>query len=157
MQISELLTPERVVCNVDARSKKRALEILSELLARDDTDIAPVEAFNCMIGRERLGSTGIGKGVALPHGRLPGLTASIGAFIRLREPVDYDGGDAGPVDLLFALLVPQVSTDDHLQTLAALAEQFNDETFCRALRECHNSMGLFTVLTRPPRDRRATG
>ena len=136
MQISELLTPARIACHQDSSSKKRSLEILSQLLASALPAFSDGELFAALISRERLGSTGLGHGVALPHGRIGGLETPIAAFVSLAEGVDFDAIDNQPVDLMFALLVPEESTEEHLQILAHLAAMFSDSEFCKTLREC---------------------
>ncbi len=139
MQISALLTEDRIACHQDASSKKRSLELLSHLLSAGLPEYSEGELFDSLIGRERLGSTGLGHGVALPHGRLRGLHGPIAAFVSLAGGIDYDAIDNRPVDLLFALLVPEESTDEHLQILARLAAMFSDADLCRALRDCNTS------------------
>lgn len=136
MQISALLNPERVACHQDSSSKKRTLELLSQLLSSALPAYSEGELFDSLIGRERLGSTGLGHGVALPHGRIAGLSEPIAAFVTLQQGVDYDAVDNQPVDLLFALLVPAESTDEHLQILARLAAMFSDAELCQSLRSC---------------------
>lgn len=136
MQISALLSPARVACHQDSSSKKRSLELLSHLLSTDLPAFSEGELFDSLIGRERLGSTGLGHGVALPHGRIKGLDAPVAAFMSLKNGIDYDAIDNQPVDLLFALLVPEESTDEHLQILARLAAMFSDAKLCAALRKC---------------------
>ena len=136
MRISSLLDPGRVACRQTTTSKKRSLELLSQLLSGALPEFSEGELFDSLIGRERLGSTGLGHGVALPHGRLNGLDAPIAAFVTLEAGVDYDAIDNQPVDLLFALLVPEQSTEEHLQILARLATMFSDPELCRMLREC---------------------
>jgi PTS system nitrogen regulatory IIA component len=100
----------------------------------------------CLAGREKLGSTGLGHGVAIPHGRLPGINSSIGALVRLRHPVDYDTHDGQPVDLIFGLLVPQNATGEHLQHLAAVAEKFSDDEFCARARAAGDGPALHGLL-----------
>ena len=139
MPISALLSQDRVACHQDASSKKRSLELLSRLLSSGLPEYSDGELFDSLIARERLGSTGLGHGVALPHGRLSGLSAPIAAFVTLETGVDYDAIDNRPVDLLFALLVPEESTDEHLQILARLAAMFSDADLCGALRDCSTS------------------
>ena len=140
MQISTLLEPDRIACLQDSSSKKRTLDLLSRLLADALPDYSEGELFDSLINRERLGSTGLGNGVALPHGRLAGLEAPLAAFVTLSNGgVDFDAIDNQPVDLLFALLVPEESTDEHLQILARLATMFSDAEFCASLRACTNT------------------
>ena len=147
MQISDILQPERIVCQRDSTSKKRSLELLSELLAGALPDFAGGEIFDSLIGRERLGSTGLGKGVALPHGRLSGLKKPIGAMAILKHGTDFDAIDHNPVDLLFALLVPEESTDEHLQILAHLATMFSNQEFCAKLRSCNSSEQCYKLVS----------
>ncbi len=146
MRISELLNPDRVACRQESASKKRSLEILSKLLADALPEFTETEIFNSLIGRERLGSTGLGKGVALPHGRLQGLKQPIAAVVTLTEGVDFDAIDGIPVDLMFALLVPEESTDEHLQILARLAQMFISTEFCKNLRNCNSSEQCYRLI-----------
>jgi PTS system nitrogen regulatory IIA component len=139
MQISTLLSQDRIACHQDSSSKKRSLELLSRLLSSGLPAYSDGELFDSLIARERLGSTGLGHGVALPHGRLSGLSEPIAAFVTLESGIDYDAIDNRPVDLLFALLVPEESTDEHLQILARLAAMFSDADLCRGLRDCSTS------------------
>ncbi|MCO6411515.1 MAG: PTS IIA-like nitrogen regulatory protein PtsN [Thiogranum sp.] len=146
MRISDLLSPDRVACRQDSSSKKRSLEILGKLLADALPEFTEGEIFNSLISRERLGSTGLGKGVALPHGRLQGLKQPIAAAVTLAESVDFDAIDGQPVDLLFALLVPEESTDEHLQILARLAEMFISPEFCNKLRDCDSGDQCYKLI-----------
>lgn len=148
MHIVDLINPERVACCMQSSSKKRVLEQLSQLLAEDQPNLTAEEIFDCLIGRERLGSTGLGHGVAIPHGRMSALAAPIGAFVRLETAVDFDAMDRQPVDLLFALLVPQESTSEHLQLLAQLAQMFSDAEFSGQLRVSRDSGELYRLLQR---------
>jgi PTS system nitrogen regulatory IIA component len=134
MKLSEILTPDCIRFDADATSKKRVLESVSQLLADTDESLSPRQVFDCLLAREKLGSTGLGHGVALPHGRLPGLDKTIGVFLKLPKGVDFDAPDNEPVDLVFALLVPEDSTDEHLQVLAKIASYFNSEGSRAALR-----------------------
>ena len=146
MHITTLIGPERVSCCEEVTSKKRALEQLSQLLAQNNPSITAEEIFDRLIGRERLGSTGLGHGVAIPHGRVSGLQKPQAACIRLEHGVDFDALDRKPVDLLVALLVPEEATDEHLQLLAQLATMFSDTEFTQKLREARNSQELYQLL-----------
>lgn len=139
MQLSDFLSPERIVCDCQASSKKRALEQLSELLAGDQQNASATDIFESLISRERLGGTGIGYGVAIPHGRLKNCDHASAAFLQLKHPIDFDAIDKQPVDLLFALVVPEESSEDHLKLLAMLAGMFNDDEFRQQARHCHDS------------------
>ena len=134
MTIAEILTSNRVRLDVHAPSKKRALEALSELLAEAHPEITSRTVFDRLFARERLGSTGLGCGVALPHGRVPNLDRTVGAFIKIDGGIDYDSPDGEPVDLMFALLVPEECTEEHLNLLAELAGIFDDDELREALR-----------------------
>jgi PTS system nitrogen regulatory IIA component len=147
MHIAELLSTGRIRCQAQGSSKKHSLEMLSSLLASSLPDFSNGELFDSLIGRERLGSTGLGRGVALPHGRLNGLHEPLAAFMTLETGIDYDAIDRQPVDLLFALLVPEESTEEHLQILAQLAGMFNDRDFCTALRSCSGSQQCLDQFT----------
>ncbi len=136
MNITDLLSPDRVACCDDVASKKRLLEQISELLAGSATGLSDSEIFEALISREKLGSTGLGKGVAIPHGRMPELESPVCAFIKLSTAVDFDASDGEPVDLVFALLVPEDSTEEHLQVLSTIAEIFSNSGVCTALRDC---------------------
>lgn len=146
IKIADLITPERVVCDADVSSKKRGLELLSELVAGRDPELQSSAIFNKLIGRERLGSTGLGHGVAIPHARIEGMPSACAAFIKLPEGIDFDAFDQQPVDMLFSLVVPEHFTDEHLQILARLAEMFSDGTFCRQLRDCTDDSALHDLL-----------
>ena len=147
MHISEILTNDRVLCNVDLSSKKAVLETLSGLIAGTGSGLTGQEVFNSLLSRERLGGTGLGNGIALPHGRLKNGLATIAAFIKLKQGVDYDAVDHQPVDLIFALLVPEQSTEEHLQVLAQLAEMFNKPEFLAQLRKEESNEAIYKLLT----------
>ncbi len=129
------INSERISCGNSATSKKRALQSLGELLAQSAPEIGPNEAFDKLLERERLGSTGLGHGIALPHARVSGIDKAYGAFIQLETSVDFDAIDNQPVDLIFGLLVPESATKEHLQLLAQLASMFSNAEFCEKLRQ----------------------
>lgn len=124
--MQDLLVPQRVGGDLQASSKKRSLEQMAGLLQQGLDEGLAADIFTSLLGRERLGSTAIGHGVAIPHGRLPGLTQARGAFGRYPAGLDFDAADAQPVKLIFALLVPAESTEEHLRLLASLAEMFSN-------------------------------
>jgi PTS system nitrogen regulatory IIA component len=136
MNITTLLAANRVVVCDSIASKKRLLEQLSELLASSSPSLSSQAIFEALVNRERLGSTGLGKGVAIPHGRMAGLERPVCAFIRIKAPVDFDATDGQPVDLVFSLLVPEESTEEHLQVLSTIAEIFSNKGICTLLRTC---------------------
>jgi PTS system nitrogen regulatory IIA component len=132
--ISDLLSEGRCITDVPATSKKKLLEQLAEIVSEAVPDGTQDAIFDSLLAREKLGSTGIGEGVAIPHCRLPQCHQAIGVLFRLSEAIDFDAIDKQPVDLVFALLVPQEATDEHLQVLATLAKNFNEASFRDGLR-----------------------
>jgi PTS system nitrogen regulatory IIA component len=147
MRLADILNGNRVATGVAVTSKKRALEEVAKLLAQGTPSVSHVDILSILAGREKLGSTGLGHGVAIPHGRIAGISGSIGAFARLKHPVDYETHDGQPVDLMFGLLVPQNATNEQLQHLAAIAEKFSNETFCAKVREAPDEASLHALLT----------
>lgn len=146
MQIESLLTPHRTRCGLEGGSKKRALELLASTVAQDIPTIDADDLFRRLVNRERLGSTGLGKGIAIPHCRIDNCTGPIGAMITLNSAVDFDAIDGEPVDVLFALLVPEDAHDDHLKALATLAGAFNDGDFRQRLRAAGSDEALFNTI-----------
>ncbi|MGD8914028.1 MAG: PTS IIA-like nitrogen regulatory protein PtsN [Candidatus Thiodiazotropha sp.] len=140
------LVLERIGCKVEAASKKRVLEQLGQRLAEAVPDLNQDMVFDALLERERLGSTGLGKGIALPHARMPQISQALAAFIQLPEGIDFDAIDNQPVDLAFAMLVPEEATDEHLQLLAKLAQMFDDQDFCAALRQATTATDLYQLI-----------
>jgi PTS system nitrogen regulatory IIA component len=126
--ISSLLPESRIVLGLAAGNKKRLFEEVGQLFEQD-CGISPALVFDSLFAREKLGSTGLGQGIAIPHGRIKGLKEAAGAFIRLSEPIEFDAPDGRPVSLLFVLLVPEQATDTHLQILSELATCFAEKAF----------------------------
>ena len=147
MLISDLLSPERIRCDVQSSSKKRLLEIISEELARNSDEFSEREIFESLCARERLGSTGLGKGVAIPHGRVKNSRHVEASFLRLKKPVPFDAIDGQPVDLLFCMAVPEDCGEDHLKLLAQVAKLFSDPELLRQLREANDSGRLMQLLS----------
>lgn len=147
MLISDLLSPERIRFDVKSSSKKRLLELISEELARNSDEFSKREIFESLCARERLGSTGLGKGVAIPHGRVKGSKHVEASFIRLKKPLPFDAADGQPVDLLFCLAVPEDCSEDHLKLLAQVAELFSDPGLLQELREAETSGRLLQLLS----------
>lgn len=143
MQIESLLSLERTLCHVSCNSKKRALEVLAELISKDAEDIDAEKLFAQLISRERLGSTGIGAGIAIPHCRFPTNGKTIGALLTLDKPIEFDAVDNKPVDIVFAMLVPEDAETEHLQTLAHLAELLQHSDFLSALRAAGSAQDLY--------------
>jgi PTS system nitrogen regulatory IIA component len=144
-RLASILPAAQVLVSVDATSKKRAFEEAG-LLFENLHGLSRALITDSLFARERLGSTGLGHGVAIPHGRSPALNVATGAFIRLAEPVDFGASDGQPVDLLFALAVPEHFTQQHLVLLAQLAEMFADEGFRSRLRTATDSDALYRLV-----------
>ena len=147
MQLSEIINVNRIRNDVDVKSKKRALEELSNLVAQDQTQLDASDIFDSLISRERLGATGVGYGIAIPHGRIKNCEKITGAFIKLNEAVDFNTIDNLPVDILFTLIVPEESTDEHLQILAFLASMFSDKDFREKLRKSNSPEDTYQLFT----------
>ena len=126
--IAKLLSVENTLIDLEVSSKKRVFE-QAGLLFENNQNIARSQVFDSLFAREKLGSTGLGRGIAIPHGRIKGLKNAVGAMIRMREPVPFDAPDGLPVNLIFVLLVPERATDMHLRILSELAQMFSDKQF----------------------------
>ncbi|GBG02119.1 PTS IIA-like nitrogen-regulatory protein PtsN [Azospira sp. I13] len=144
--IAKLLPPAHIVLGLDASSKKRAFE-QAGLLFENHLGIARATVFDSLFAREKLGSTGLGQGVAIPHGRIKGLKDAAGAFLRLAAPVPFDSPDGKPVGLMFVLLVPEQATEQHLQILSELAQRFSDRAFREALGACESTDDAHRLFT----------
>lgn len=146
MSLATLLEPARVLANVEGRSKKHALEIVSELIASASEELAREDVFEALLDRERIGNTGLGRGIAIPHGRIAGLQATTGAFIKLSEAVDYGAQDGIPVKLIFAIVVPDDDADVHFEHVAETARALNDTRLLEMLEEVNSSRALYELL-----------
>lgn len=146
MLLEDIIKPDSVLCNAQARSKKHCLEILSELLVRARPEIANEDVFAGLIERERLGCTSLGAGVAFPHCRADGLDISIGALIKLSEPVEFDAQDGEAVDLVFGLIVPAEVDDQDQARICGISELLSDRDLRERLRGATSSKELYTAL-----------
>lgn len=145
VELDEILSQSRCHSQVDGVSKKRVLTIISECLASEYSKLNSAEIFSSLMARERLGSTGLGGGIAIPHCRVPFCSDIVGMLLTLEKAVDFDAIDGKPVDIVFVLIVPEQKTDEHIKTLAKLAELFSDEDFCLTLRNTQDSDDLYHV------------
>ncbi|MCP3849908.1 MAG: PTS transporter subunit EIIA [Gammaproteobacteria bacterium] len=146
MKFSDLINIDQIQLSHTASSKKKALEAVGEIITENYPEYNSNKVFETLIERERLGSTGIGHGVALPHGRLAECTETIGVFISLSGGIDYDSIDKEPVKLLFALLVPSHSTEEHLQILAKLAEFFRNKENRQKLENATSAETVYNLI-----------
>lgn len=146
MDIQDLIKTESVIADLKATSKKQALQDLAKRAA-EVTDLHERAIFDVLMERERLGTTGVGNGIAIPHGKLPTLDKPYGVFARLEKPVDFDSIDEKPVDLIFLLLAPESAGADHLKALARVSRLLRDKDTCEKLRGTDNPDALFALLT----------
>jgi len=146
MILEQLISPDSVLCNAHARSKKHSLEILSELLANPNPDIANEEIFAKLIERERLGSTGLDKGTAFPHCRISSVLNSCGAFMKVSDPVDFDSPDGESVDLIFGLILPTELTDIHYADIDMITGFLTNDSLTAKLRSANSSSELYEIL-----------
>jgi len=145
MEIADLIKPENVVANLRASSKKQALQDLARRAATI-TGQPERAVFSVLMKRERLGTTGVGNGIAIPHGKLPNLDKLHGLFARLEHPIDFESIDDRPVDLIFLLLAPESSGADHLKALARVSRLLRDKNACEKLRGTDDPEALYALL-----------
>lgn len=143
--IAPLITPETTLLDVIFTSKKKLFEHAAELFAKT-RDLKSTEVFTSLFERERLGSTALGYGIAIPHGRIKGLSEACGAFYRLKTPLEFDAPDNQPVSLCFILLVPKDANEVHLQILGELAQLFGDEAMRERMLQAENVADLIALL-----------
>ena len=143
---SDLLSPGRILANISISSKKRLLELISLTMAKKNKELDARAIFESLFAREQLGSTTLGNGVAMPHGRVSGIDSVEALFLRLVKPLPLDAEDGEPVDLVFALAVPKDCTEDHSKLLSNIAEKFSDKKLLQQLRDAEDSSALLQLL-----------
>ena len=149
MSLHDLIDPNAVIPALRVATKKQALQEISER-ASAVSGLPAREIFDALLQRERLGSTGVGGGIAIPHGKLPRVTRMLGIFARLERPIDYEALDGEPVDLIFLLLAPEAVGADHLKALSRVARALRDPSLTARLRATRDASGLFLLLTQNP-------
>ncbi len=149
MEIEDLLNQSGVITKLRATSKKQVLQELAKRAA-EATGLPERQIFEVLLERERLGTTGVGNGIAIPHGKLPGLKQLFGMFARLESPVDFDAIDEQPVDLIFLLLAPEAAGADHLKALARVSRLLRDRSVCEKLRGANQADAIYALLTESP-------
>ncbi|XOV80638.1 MAG: PTS IIA-like nitrogen regulatory protein PtsN [Aestuariibacter sp.] len=147
MEIKDILSPDCTLCAVPGTSKKRILEQISALTAESLQDISQNDVLTALMCREKMGSTGIGNGIALPHGRIDGLSKTTAAVITCTPAVPFDAIDNQDVDVFFAIFIPSEQTEGHLQTLAMIAQKLSDKDTVKALRRAKDNQSLYELLT----------
>jgi PTS system nitrogen regulatory IIA component len=145
--LTEILSPGRTVCHAPGPSKKRLFETIAHVISADQPSLVYEEVLYQLNAREKLGSTGLGQGIAIPHCRVDACPQPLGTLITLEQAIDFDAPDEQPVDLLFALLVPGEAHQQHLDILANVARLFSQPDFCQRLRAANSSRELFDVAT----------
>ena len=148
MEIADLLSPDAVLAHVKATTKKQVLQEMAHKAALL-TKLPERRIFETLIEREKLGSTGMGQGIAIPHGRIAGIEKMTGLFAQLDHPVDFDSMDDQPVDLVFLLLAPEGAGADHLKALARVSRLLRNQAVCEKLRAAPQAATLFALLTEP--------
>lgn len=143
MNIETILVPERTRCGITAASKKRAIEEVAVLIAEAIDTLSADDVYEKLIGREKLGTTAIGHGIAIPHCRIEGCDDIVGSLFRLDTPVDFGAFDDEPVSILFVLLVPIEEVEDHLEALAMLAQRFESDNYRDSLMTAAGDQDLF--------------
>ena len=154
MSLNDLLTADAILPSMKVNSKKQALQEMSEKAAQI-SGIAAREIFDALLQRERLGSTGVGNGIAIPHGKLAKAGRIFGVFARLDRPIDYEALDGAPVDLMFLLIAPEAAGADHLKALARTARVLRDPAVTAKLRATKDASALYTMLTQSPSSQHA--
>jgi PTS system nitrogen regulatory IIA component len=146
IRLEQILTPGRSLVNVPGGSKKRVLEQIAKLIGENLPDVAQQTVYEALIAREKLGSTGFGNGIAIPHCRLDNCQSPMSALLHLETPVDFDAIDGAPVDLIFVLLVPKAATDAHLELLRQIASMLDRKEVRERLRSAQDSSALYQVV-----------
>ncbi len=146
MDINEIIIPERVLANLKPSSKKQLLQELANVAA-EETGIESQAIFETLLEREKLGSTGVGNGVAIPHAKLPGMGGIVGVFAHLGKPVMFEAVDDQPVDIVFMLLAPEGSGADHLKALSRIARMLRNQSTLAGIRSSTDPDAIFSLLT----------
>jgi len=147
MKLHDILSPDCTQCAVHAASKKRILEKLSAIAATKISELSPQELLASLMQREKLGSTGIGNGIAIPHGRLADTNNVVAVLITTDEPVAFDAIDQRPVDIFIALFVPEAQCKEHLATLQSIAKLFKNKEMSKKIRKCQSCEQLYNLIT----------
>lgn len=144
-RLSSILSDQRIVSELEVSSKKKLLETVSEIFA-NELQLKKKSLFNLFFEREELSSTGLGNGFALPHSRIGGIDQAYGCLINLSTPINFDSVDNHPIDLVFALIVPEESTEEHLKLLASIAKMFSVDSICNEIRQSKDSQSILEII-----------
>jgi PTS system nitrogen regulatory IIA component len=146
MIISDIISLDRTQCSVDCQSKKRIFEVISEIAIQQIPQLDQAEVLTSLVNREKMGSTGIGNGIAIPHGRINGINQIMAIIVTTGESIEFDAIDGRPVDIFFAILVPAEETDAHLKALAGIARKLSDKDVVKAIRNAENKKEIVAAL-----------
>jgi PTS system nitrogen regulatory IIA component len=146
MIINDIISLDRTQCSVECHSKKRIFEVISEIAVQQSPELDQVEVLSSLLSREKMGSTGIGHGIAIPHGKIKGLANMIAVIVTSSQPIDFDAIDSKPVDIFFAILVPEEQTDKHLAALSGIARKLSDKNTVKAIRKARNKNEIVAAL-----------
>jgi PTS system nitrogen regulatory IIA component len=147
LELSTVLSLQRTHCGLSGGSKKRLFETVASLVSESDSGLASSEVYGSLLAREKLGSTALGSGIAIPHCRISGCSQAQGFLFTLSEAIDFDAPDGKPVDVLFVLLVPEEAHQEHLNILAGLAKLLSIDAYCQSLRDASSAQDLFDAAT----------
>jgi PTS system nitrogen regulatory IIA component len=146
MKLQDILTLDCTLCAIKGTSKKKLLEVVSETAANKIDNLDTHQLFESLMAREKVGSTGIGNGIAIPHGRLSNTSQVIAVLLTSEQAVEFDSIDNRNVDIIIALFVPEESCQEHLETLQSIAQIFSDKKTAKKVRKCQNSQELFDLI-----------
>ncbi|OFA30495.1 PTS IIA-like nitrogen-regulatory protein PtsN [Glaciecola punicea] len=146
MIINDIISLDRTQCAVQCNSKKRIFEIISEMAVAQSPELDQIEVLASLLAREKMGSTGIGHGIAIPHGKIKGLNNMIAVIITTNQPIDFDAIDSKPVDIFFTILVPEEQTDKHLQALSGIAKKLSNKDTVKTIRKATTKNELVAAL-----------
>jgi PTS system nitrogen regulatory IIA component len=146
MIISDIISLDRTQCAVECHSKKRIFELITEIALKQNPRLNQDEVLTSLVNREKMGSTGIGNGIAIPHGRIVGLEHIMAVIITSDEPIEFDAIDGKPVDIFFAILVPNDEAETHLKTLAGIARKLSDKDIVKAIRNAEDKKAIVAAL-----------
>lgn len=146
MIINDIISLDRTQCSVECQSKKRIFEVISEIAVQQSPELDQVEVLSSLLSREKMGSTGIGHGIAIPHGKIKGLSQMIAVIVTSNQPIEFDAIDSQPVDIFFAILVPEEQTDKHIQALSGIARKLSNKDTVKAIRSANNKNEIVAAL-----------
>lgn len=154
MDLQELISPENIITSLECGSKKQLLQEVAKLSA-ERCSLDPRQVFDVLLERERLGSTGVGNGIAIPHGKIAELDSIYGMFVRLSAPLDFESNDEQPVDIVFLLLAPEGAGAEHLKALSRVSRLFRDGECVDKLRDASDASSIYTLLGEQPKSNAA--